>query len=332
MLAPWTVGEVKTAKLNDKCLNERLAEVLSQLAARPTASIPAACGGRAEMVAAYRFCENQKTSFEAVLQPHRDATRQRMAAQPVVIRVQDTTEIDTTRPAQEVVGEGALDGNSRRGALLHILHAFTADDTPRGTVHATACVREEEPVCAPLSRAERAARPLEEKESHRWVVALQHARAEAPHCPATQFVCVADGEADIDEVLAAGTRREPGHGDWFVRACQNRVLLGTDAKNAAGKYVREGVLGQPVLSEKSDPRAWAKGKSCLRHPWTTPTASVSINRSCRAGGPRSAAFTLATRSPTAAVTVSAVSVGEVNPPPDDEPVGWLLRTSLRSTL
>ena len=47
MLAPWVEDEVKTAKLNDKRLNDRLAEVLSQLAARPTASIPATCRGNA---------------------------------------------------------------------------------------------------------------------------------------------------------------------------------------------------------------------------------------------------------------------------------------------
>ena len=85
MLAPWVVDEMKTAKLGDKRLNTRLGQVLSQLAARPTASIPAACGGRAEMVAAYRFCENENTTFDNVLQPHVDATRQRIAAQPVVV-------------------------------------------------------------------------------------------------------------------------------------------------------------------------------------------------------------------------------------------------------
>ena len=217
MLAPWVMDEMKTAKLNDKRLNERLKEVLSQLAARPTASIPAACGGRAEMVAAYRFCENEKTSLEAVLQPHSDATRQRMAAQPVVILPQDTTEVDLTRPEQQVAGAGPLDGNSRRGALLHVLGAFTPDGTPLGTVRATAWVREEEPVCAPLSRAERAAIPIEEKESYRWVVTLQRAREEAQHCPTTQFICVADSESDIYEVLVEGTR-EPRACDWIVRA------------------------------------------------------------------------------------------------------------------
>ena len=201
MLAPWVVDEVKTVKLNDKRLNERFGEVLSQLAARPTASIPAACGGRAEMVAAYRFCENEKTSFDAVLQPHRDATRQRMATQPVVILAQDTTEIDTTRPDQQVMGAGPLDGGSRRGALLHAVHAFTPDGTPLGSVHATAWAREAEPVDVRLSRAQQVARPIEAKESHRWVATLQQAFEEARYCPTTQFICVADSEADIYELL-----------------------------------------------------------------------------------------------------------------------------------
>ena len=260
MLAPWVEDEVKTAKLNDKRLNDRLADVLSQLAARPTASIPAACGGRAEMVAAYRFCENEKTSFQAVLQPHRDATRRRMADRPLVILAQDTTEIDVTRPEQEVAGAGPLDGDSRRGALLHMLHAFTADGTPLGTVHATAWVREEEPVCAPLSRAERAALPIEEKESHRWVVTLQQACEEARRCPTTQFICVADSEADIYEVLVEGTR-EPCHGDWIVRACQNRALLCENGENTGEKHLREHVLEQPMLFGKTIP---VRGRK--RHP------------------------------------------------------------------
>ena len=75
VLTPWITDEMKTSALPDKRLNERLRQVLSQLAARPTASIPAACGGRAEMVAAYRFFENENTNFDSVLQPHRDATR-----------------------------------------------------------------------------------------------------------------------------------------------------------------------------------------------------------------------------------------------------------------
>src|SRR5271163_4372861 len=102
MLAPWIGEELKTADLHDKRLNDRLRQVLSQLAGRPTASIPAACGGRAEMSAAYRLFDNEKATFENILHPHSNATRQRIAAEPVVLLVQDTTEADLTRPQQQV--------------------------------------------------------------------------------------------------------------------------------------------------------------------------------------------------------------------------------------
>jgi hypothetical protein len=323
MLAPWVADEVKTAKLNDKRLNERFAEVLSLLAMRPTASIPAACGGRAEMVAAYRFCENEKTSFQAVLQPHRDATRQRMADQPVVILAQDTTEIDATRPTQNVAGAGPLDGDSRRGALLHVLHAFTADGTPLGTVHATAWVREEEPVCANLSRAERAALPIEEKESHRWVVTLRQAREEAQRCPATQFICV----ADIYEALVEGTR-EPSNSGWIVRACQNRALLCENGEITGEKHLREHVFEQPELFGKTIQVRGRKAKVACetrgrRQPRQSREAAVAV---------RVARVTL--RPPwrpdckLPPVTVNVVLVSEVNPPSGDEPIEWLLLTSL----
>jgi hypothetical protein len=327
MVAPWVVEEMKTAKLNDKRLNRRLSEVLSQLAARPTASIPAACGGRAEVVAAYRFCKNKKTSFQAVLQPHREATRQRMAAQPVVILPQDTTEVDLTRPEQQVTGAGPLDGNSRRGALLHLLYAFTPDGTPLGAVHAVAWVREEEAVCAGLSRAERAAIPIEDKESHRWVVTLQQAREEAQHCPTTQLVCVADSEADIYEVLAEATR-EARPIEWIVRACQNRALLCESGGSLGEKHLRERVLQEPVLFGKTIHVRGRKAKVACetrgrRQPRESREAEVVV---------RAVRVTL--RPPSRPdrklppVTVNVVLVSEVNPPAGDEPVEWLLLTSL----
>ena len=46
MGASWATEEVRSANLRDRRLNRRLVEVLSQLAARPAASIPAACGVR----------------------------------------------------------------------------------------------------------------------------------------------------------------------------------------------------------------------------------------------------------------------------------------------
>src|SRR5438445_13828382 len=79
MLAPWALDEMQTVDLRDKRLNDRVAKILSDLGQRPTASIPAACGGHAETEAAYRFFDNEKATFLGVLQPHYDRTMQRIA-------------------------------------------------------------------------------------------------------------------------------------------------------------------------------------------------------------------------------------------------------------
>lgn len=169
MAESWVLEEMRTIDLKDKRTNARLNEVLTQLSERPTASIPTACGGHAEMTAAYRLFDNEKATFDRILMPHAQATRKRMGEQKTVLLPQDTTENDLTRPIQIVKGAGPLDGGHRRGMLLHLLHAFTPDGTPLGTVGSSVWVRGEEKINATLSRAERAAIPIKDKESYRWL-------------------------------------------------------------------------------------------------------------------------------------------------------------------
>src|ERR1700722_359342 len=98
MLAPWAVDEAAGAKFGDRRLDDRFSILLSELGDRPILSIPAACGGRAEIKAAYRFFDNDKVTFEKIIEPHVSRTKERMAQQQVVLLVQDTTEVDLTRP------------------------------------------------------------------------------------------------------------------------------------------------------------------------------------------------------------------------------------------
>lgn len=327
MVAPWVLDEMTTADLKDKRLDDRLREVLSQLSARPMASIPGACGGHAEMTAAYRLFDNEKATWEAILAPHAESTRQRMAGQSVVIVVNDTTEVDVTRPQQQVKGAGPLDGGPRRGALLHPLHSFTPDGTPLGTLRAQMWVREEKVPCASLSRAQRARTPIEEKESYRWIEMLRAAREEAASCLSTQLICVADSEADIYELLVEGMA-EPRRVDWIVRACQNRALVPPKHQPVAEKYVREQVLAQPVLFTQTIQVRGRKAKvACETRGRRQPRESRETQVEVRA--------TRVTLRPPwradrelPAVTVNAVLVREVSPPQDDEPVEWLLLTSL----
>ena len=116
MIAPWAMEEAASAKFGDKRLDWRFARLLSALGNRANLSIPAACEGRADMEAAYRFFDNDKVTFEKVIASHCDKTLQRVAAQPVALFVQDTTEMDVTRPEQVVQGAGDL-LQGRRAAL-----------------------------------------------------------------------------------------------------------------------------------------------------------------------------------------------------------------------
>jgi hypothetical protein len=329
MLAPWAVEEMKDVDLRDKRLNRRIERILSQLAAHPTASIPAACGGHAETMAAYRFFDNDKVDFDGVLRPHIACTRIRIAAQPLIILVPDTTEIDVTRPEQQVKGSGRLDGGARRGEFLHLMHAFTPDGTPQGTIQAIPWARDDDdPKNSTKTRRQRATEPIEAKESYRWLLSIQQARAEAAQCPGTRFVAVADSESDIYDVIAEGME-EPRTADWIVRSCQDRALVDDLWEDRAGlDYLREELLAAPVLDRRTiTVRGRTAKVACedrgRRQPRKSRQAVVEV-RAVRVTlrAPNRKAGQLAD------ATVNAVLITEINPPADDVPVEWLLLTSL----
>ncbi len=321
MAAAWVLEEMKTADLRDKRLDNRLREVLSQLAEHPTASIPGACGGHAEMTAAYRLFDNEKATLEGILAPHAEATRRRIAQQSVVLLVQDTTELDLTRPEKQVAGAGPLDGSDRRGVFVHPLHAFTPDGTPLGTLCVKAWSRTEKVPCSLQSGTKRAAIPIVEKESYRWVQTLSKAGKEARSFPSTQIVCVADSEADIYELLVEGTQGSP-QARWIVRACYDRAL------QEAGTRLREQVMAQPVLfahevnvrGRKAKVNCETRGRRQARQSRQATVearaTSVTLRPPWRAKG----------RLPE--VQANVVIVSEVNPPDGDEPVEWVLLTNL----
>jgi hypothetical protein len=323
MLPTWVSEEMRTAAINDKRLNDRLQRVLSLLAERPAVSIPAACGGYAEMTAAYRFFDNEKVTFENVLEPHRHATQRRMMEQPVVVLVQDTTEIDLTRPEQQVAGVGPLDAGSRQGALLHLLHAFAGDGTPLGTVDAKAWTRPAERAVGATRRNNQ--RPIEEKESQRWLDALRQAQAQADDLPHTQVVMIADSEADIYELLVEA-QDGACHCDWIVRAGQQRALV--PSAECPEKWLRDEVLRSSIrYRHKVSVRGRKAKVVCSQRRRQQPRSSRDAELEVRA-----AQVTL--RSPwrpdrkLPTITVRAVLAREVEPPAGEDPVEWLLLTSL----
>lgn len=325
MIAPWAREEAATVALGDDRLDARFELLLSALGTRPNLSIPAACQGRAEIKAAYRFFDNDKVTFQKVLQPHIDRSLQRLAEQKVALLVQDTTEADLTRPEQQVAGVGTLDG-SRQGILLHLLQAFTTQGVPLGTVWADVLNRIEGVSHASAAEKdyERKHTPIEEKETMRWLTGLRAARAVAQQLPAVQCVCVADSEADIYELFAEPRGEHPV--EWLIRACQDRALEQEAA--AAGQHLRDQVLATPRLYTVELLIRGRKAKTAVEQ------RSRRQNRETRQASVEVRAATVTLRPPwrydrqLPVVTVHVVLVREPNPPAGEPPVEWILVTTL----
>src|SRR6266550_1049454 len=96
----WAEEEFGEAELRDPRLTRRLAELAGRLAEHPSQSLPEACEDGAQLKAAYRFFDNKKVTPSAVLASHVQSTTARIAAEPLVLAVQDTTSLDyTAHPA-----------------------------------------------------------------------------------------------------------------------------------------------------------------------------------------------------------------------------------------
>ena len=309
----WIDDELATLDLNDLRLDRRARLILQRFASKPSLSIPAACEGQeAEREAAYRFFANDKVDEYEILRAHRQATLQRMATVPVVLLAQDTTEFDFTRPQEVVIGAGPLNYESRIGFHAHVQVALTPERLCLGTIDAEIWGREP----GQKRRQKHAEVPIQAKESYRWVLGYQRACEVATQVPNTQVISVGDAENDIYECFSAALSAEHARpADWIIRACQldrclaaneehQQLLQALQARRVLGTFVME-------ITEK-------KGRSARVATMEVRSTSVTLKRPRRpAGQPR-----------LPEVKVNVVWVRETKPPAGEEPVEWILLTSL----
>lgn len=208
----WAEEEFKDIDLGDRRLNKRTALLAERMAANPMASIPQACGGWAETQAAYRFLAQDEVEWEAILAPHWRSAEARMRAHPVVLCLQDTTELDFN--GQRIAGLGPLSYEAQRGMYVHPTYAVSPEREPLGVLDAWMWAREPKD-----ANGQRGGLP----ESARWTEGYTRVAELATTLPDTRLVYVADREADIVALMAQA--RDLGHpADWLIRSQHNRAL------------------------------------------------------------------------------------------------------------
>lgn len=163
-------------------------------------------------MAAYRFFDNDEAEWGAILEPHWRQTEQRMAAQSVVLCLQDTTELDFN--GRHAMGLGPLSYEAQRGMYLHPTYAVTPERVPLGVLDAWMWARE--PKDAQGKRGGL-------KESLRWIGGYERVAETASRLPNTRPVYVADHEADVIALMVRA--QELGTpADWLIRWTHDRAL------------------------------------------------------------------------------------------------------------
>ena len=316
--------EVRDAALGDQRLTKRLGKVIEQLGAKPTMSVPAATRGRAEMEAAYRFFDNDKVSPGKILQPHIEATRERISQAEIALLVQDTTDIDLTRPNQQVKGAGRLEGDTRRGVFYHPLLAFNSHGLPLGVAWQKNWTRSKiKKKRTKLERdRENRTKAIEKKESFRWIEGMRAAHEVAEACPRTTCVCIADSDADVYELFCEPRSTFRGELHYLVRACQNRITGAPQAN------LLDATRGTPCLFQCSV-NVRARTAKLM-----TETRKRQETRGARIAELEVRATTVTVRPPyrkgrkLPEVTLNVVLAEESHPPDGAIAIQWILVTTL----
>jgi hypothetical protein len=306
--AGWSVREFRGLELGDARLNKRLLTVAEAFGAQPQAPINQASSDWQATKAAYALFANPKVTPTELLVPHQDRTLERIEAYERVLLVQDTTFLNYTHhPATQ--GLGPI-GGSQRGLVMHSTLAFTPEGLPLGLLTQQIWARAEPDPQA--SKKKQAQRPLTEKESRKWLDALE---AALPLIPSEiHAVTIADREADIFDFL---TTADELSAPYLIRAAQDRKVAGELgrlwahlANEAVAGEVRVRVGARGGKPERIATLSVRSGQVTLQppqRPWQDPGVWFEP------------------------LQVWALSLHEETPPPEVTPLDWLLLTNVRVT-
>ncbi len=143
-----------------------------------------------------------------MLSAHAQASQARIREHPVVLCIQDTTELDYK--GQAMSGLGPLSFGAQRGLYLHPTYVVSPEREPLGVTNAWTWAREFKQGDAPRGGV---------LESVRWVESYERIAEQARALPETRHVCIGDRESDMLSLLVKA-RDLCYPADYLVRPAQ----------------------------------------------------------------------------------------------------------------
>jgi hypothetical protein len=304
----WATVHFGGAELGDKRRSRRLLLLATAIAENPQMSLPKQLGHWSDLTAAYRLLSNEQVDPQGILAPHQALVRQAASEHPVILCVQDTTQLDFTLRTG-IEGLGIIGDGNGRGLMQHTALAVLPDKRLLGILDLACHAMSPKPKGE--TRRERQSRWTERYLWHEAAVRI------GAWPQGRQLVHVGDRHADLFRFMHEATAL--GHG-FVVRAMHDRYV-DDSTQRLWEKLLRQEPMGQMTVKlgtqrDKGN-RVMRQGREAIV---TIRAAPVVVPPS--RNDPRT--------EDAAPLSLWAVHLVEEHPPEGAEPVEWMLVTSLEA--
>src|SRR3989442_1260163 len=303
----WAERTFGGVQLHDMRRTRRAVKAATNLAENPLGSLPAQMHTWKETKALYRWLDEPDVTCAALMQPHLHQSREQATSASVVLLVQDSTDIDLSH-CRKISGVGQIGNERGRGFFVQTVLAVRPQ-----TREVLGCLAQEPFVRIPAPEGEQRSqrRKREERESDVW---MRQVQAIGTPESGSMWVHVGDRGADMFPFFQACRSTQT---QFLVRAAQNRRVQEseeeityslTQARAFPSQASR--VLELPARhghQKRSAQLQLAFGQMTLLPPRHEPRASKEP------------------------LTVWVIRVWEEQAPEGEEPLEWLLMTSVPTT-
>jgi hypothetical protein len=306
-----------SARLGDARRTKRLVRIADQIMAHPGGSLPHKMRNWSELTGVYRLVQAEQVTHQAVIQAHCQRTLElAKQAGSVVLRIHDTTELDYSHVPALHGQLGQVGDGSGFGYQCHNTLAVTEQREVLGLLSQILHKRREVP--GGETGTQKREHPL--RESRLWPIGVQACGSAPQGC---LWVDVADRGADtfefLDHLHRNGCR-------YVIRCARDRALAGDDhvATDRIHRYLLDYTRDLPTLGQRTV--QLNRQQKTRRKPLRKPREA----RMRVAAGPVSIAvphFACGAyrKEP---LDLWVVHVCEIDPPPGEEAMEWILLTNL----
>jgi hypothetical protein len=318
----WTESEFGNAIPQYEKLSDRLVVIANNKFQSPGSSYRKCVNGDINEQRNYEnFIANKNDSlnFSSILSGHFHNTRNRMLGQNIVLALQDTCSLNYNS-LNKTTGLGDISKNrgsaGTKGLALHSTFVVTPDGLPVGVFNAECTA----PKIGENNKNKN--RPIEEKESYRWIDQYLETIEFAKLAPNTQIITVMDREADMFELLEiAEKNREIA--PILIRLKHNRLIANGDKlfnklENANKSFETE-ITIPPQREKKATTKSEARPylperKAILEFSFMNIKMPTPSNLK---------------RDKNENINMTCIYAKEKNPPKGAEKIGWKLCTTLK---